>query len=282
MAKKKIKKELVKKSIHLAETKNGKKVNKPIIEIPIKRGVKKGIKRGAYKKTETVIKKPIVKNEPINVTNNEIETPQIIETETPILKDKSEDKYNSFFAEYGAPISINDSVTPPDNKTPLETPVIENKEFNFESNAASSNTTATINQSMPIKHNAPQLVNGFMLLALCDFVVPNVIVMIFKMFDDRAAKINISDTKLDADQKASLMESANAAAAYLFQSVNPLFVFFVGMGIMYSSNIQSELSKIPKTIKRRIRKPLDEQVESQLSESDKKEIEQQFKKPKNK
>ena len=79
------------------------------------------------------------------------------------------------------------------------------------------------------------------------------------MVDERASEIKSSDCKLDSDQKESLRESANAAAQYIFQHVNPLVIFFLGMGVMYGTNIQNQLKNIPK-IKKVIKRKKESEV----------------------
>jgi len=294
MAKKIIKKQAVKNSVKAAEIdKKGNRLNKPIEKIkPVKKplikkaGVKKGTKRGAYNKTKKVITEIEKTENDINTNtdtiNEQIETPPTeIKTE---LVDSGEQKYNKFFAEYGAPVKLE---TETENVTPVndaqnDAPKFENKDYDFtntqNNSSAQSSTNANANNGNinTIRNNSAQLVNGFMLLALCDFIIPNVIVFIYKKVDARAAHIDVSKTKLDSDQRASLMESANAAAAYIFQVVNPLLVFFVGMAVMYASNIQGELSNV----KLRKRKPvIDENLTSELTPDEIKEV-QKMSKPK--
>jgi hypothetical protein len=256
---KKIKKELVKKSIQLAETKNGKKINKPIIEKIKKRGVIKGTKRGSYKKHSEF--KESLKPQKVEITNNNLidinelnnnDNIEIQTEENQIVKNEIEnlgdDNYSKFLNEYGNPDLIEEKTFE------------ENKTFDFTNNSNNTNTNSgnNINNNNPqlntIKQNNSVLVNGYMLLALCDFIIPNVIIWIYGKIDERASQVKIANVKLDKDQKESLKESANACASYIFEQVNPMVIFFVGMFVMFATNIQSELSNIPKI--KRIKKPI--------------------------
>ena len=240
-----------------AETKkNGKLKNKFIVEDTKKRGVKKGTKRNPYKprknKTNAIISNNITTdsnnvntdlhktegkiNESIDNTIQNTETE--VKTETKLI-DKSEDKYKKFLSDY----SENDNS---ETKTDSEVKT-DNKSYDF---TQTNNSSQQVNPQLTgIQKNNSVLVNGYMLLALCDFVIPNGLIWIYKMIDERANEINASEVKLDSEQKESLKESANLAAQYIFQTVNPLVIFFVGMGVMYATNIQTKISVIPKKIK---------------------------------
>lgn len=259
------KKNKIETELKQAETnQNGEKIN--VVESEIKkesRGVKKGIKRGAYKKHKNFRDSLIVEqpNETITETITETtptETETIPETTPETINNIGDEKYNKFLAEYGTPNETTETITetPKDTKTE-EAEKTQNPSYDFTNNNINNGS----NDLGKLRQNNAMLVNGYMLLALCDFVIPNVILKIYSFIDVRASKIKVSNTKLDKDQKEALMESANICAQYIFQKVNPLVIFFVGMSVMYTTNIQSELEKIP-NVKKKIKvKPKKENEE---------------------
>lgn len=248
------KKNKIETELKQAETnENGEKINKLTPETkPEKRGVKKGIKRGSYKKHKEFRDNLIVEKPAETETITETITETTPETKTELIDNSGDDKYNKFLNEYGTPNETSETITEttPDNKT-AEAEKTQNPSYDFTNN----NGPTQNNELNKLKQNNAHLVNGYMLLALCDFVVPNVILKIYSFIDVRASKIKVSNTKLDKDQKEALMESANICAQYIFQKVNPLVIFFVGMGVMYTTNIQSELEKIQQPKKKLKIKP---------------------------
>jgi len=261
---KKIKsKKKVKQSVKNAEVSKVKKVEK-VEPVKESRGVKKGTKRGKYKNKYNEFKNSVQEtvtenNESINIDTKEV----VQETEQKVNTDNSgNDKYSRFLKEYGSTENTNEIIEEPPI-TEIKTETVENKSYDFnntqnsEPNVNQGSQNSKPNESLSgIRANNAQLVNGYMLLALCDFVVPNGILWLYGKVDERAKKVNSSNTKLDKDQKESLKESAHLAAQYIFEKVNPLLIFFIGMGAMYATNIQHEISKIPKEVK--VRKPKQE------------------------
>lgn len=258
MAKKKAAKPSVKKP--------SKPEPKKEIKQPVKkdsRGVKAGTKRGSYKKQKKLTTESFVVNAP-ETTEPELKPVEQVQEpaqeQKPEIKESApsslsgEEKYSKFLQEYGQPKEIvdNSQQAQPDDKQ-KQAEEHKNKEYDF-TNTASASTSSSPSSSSPLEENKnsmKSLVNGYMLLALCDFIVPNAIIWIYKRVDSRAEKINVSDVKLDEDQRNALMASADQCAAYIFQHINPLAAFFIGMSVMYASNIQSELKKIPRETKRR-------------------------------
>lgn len=251
------KKNKIETELKQAETnENGEKINQLTPETKTEsRGVKKGVKRGSYKKHKE-FKDSLIIEQPTE-TETKTETVETeTETKTELIDNTGDEKYNKFLTEYGTPNETTETLeTTPDNKT-IEAEKTKNPSYDFTNN--NQNQSNDLNK---LKQNNAHLVNGYMLLALCDFVVPNVILKIYSFIDVRASKIKVSNTKLDKDQKEALMESANICAQYIFQKVNPLIIFFVGMGVMYTTNIQSELEKIPQPKKKLKIKPKKESEE---------------------
>ena len=224
-------------------------------KIEPKRGVKKGTKRGAYKKNK------IIENDNNNFIDTEIKTesqqneaPQTSQIDnvpeqlgTNLINeapqtDISETRLNQFINDYATfnPDEYQEAEAKTETTTETTT---EAKEFDFTNSAGQSNGLNDFKQS------SKMMVNGALLLAICDFIFPSLIKFIYKRIDSDAVNIDTSKTKLDAGQKESLMEAANFAAAYVFEKVNPMLVFFIGMGAMYSSNFTEELSKVKTTKK---------------------------------
>jgi hypothetical protein len=223
-----------------------------------KRGVKVGTKRGSYKKKnlnalEQFEVKTDIKNKENEFNNsviNEVETETQTETQPEIkteteVNNRGEDNYNKFFSEYGQPLENEDDLIDTEVKT--ENKEHENKTFDF----TNSNTANSQTNFSETKKSSAMLVNGYMLLALCDIIVPNAILWLYGKVDERAKRVKASDTKLTEEQREALLASAHEVAQYIFQHVNPAVIFFVGMGVMYGGNIQTEISKYPK-----IKKPI--------------------------
>lgn len=245
----------VKAVLKNAEVKNGKKVNKPEPEIIKRRGVQKGAKRGSYKKHKDFLNANIEtlnhehNNNTSNNTNDDtnINDPQILPDQKIETNNKGDENYAKFLSEYGAPTELIESIETDVQKNEVQT---ENKEFDFTgaNNVPNNNQPNTQNNNLnDVKKPFAALVNGYMLLALCDFIFPGIILWAYKKYDKRAEKIKISNCKLDKDQKESLMEAANQVAQVIFQQMNPIIVLVVGMGVMYWTNISGELDRIPKS-----------------------------------
>lgn len=244
------------------------------------RGVKKGTKRGKYNKqkkqiSETVKKKTNerispIDNNSIDTTNfnNEVEKESVEhnQTDIQITETKNEhintdiqsDLQNNYESDYEEFLnSFKESET--ENKTESETTEnenkTENKSFDF-TNSNNFNTDLSNNKDINnLNKTNSQLINGFMLLALCDFVIPTGLLFIYKYIDSRSEKIKVKDIQLDSDQKEALMESANICAKYIFEKVNPFVAFFLCMGVCYGTNLQNVLSQIPKeNVKEKIKK----------------------------
>lgn len=217
-------------------------------------GVKKGTKRGPYKKTlqnETIInkvdnveianEKPHITNEPVietiqnepvvknevstndfsngveqptsdtNNSNNEIkQQPERAEFQTT----SGEEKLNSFFNEYQ---QINDD----------------------------KNESPNTNEQQP-SHDPKlkMIINGYMLLSICDVVFPYGIKFLFGLFNPKAKKVKASDLKLEPEQRAALLPAADQVAQYVFEKANPMTIFIICMGLFYGTNFSNALNEI--------------------------------------
>lgn len=233
-------------------------------------GVKKGTKRGKYKtKNNLQNEKTIVKNDSQKATikkgnfkqfiervkNNVIDedvnsvvneqtmvgvnnggnseaknfssSTSSSETQTTTFQATSgEEKLKSFLDEYQ---QVNEETNNEQGKT--ETQTETKHDFS---------TPSTITKNNDLK----LLINGYMLLAMCDVVFPTLIRFIFGLFNPKVKKVKITDMKLEPEQREALMASADQVAAYIFEKANPLVIFVVCMGVFYGTNLQTALNNV--------------------------------------
>lgn len=180
-----------------------------------KRGVKKGQKRGSYKKKKLNIEKNDIMTETLE--------PIIEPTNNNFVQTTGEENLENFLNEY------KDEATEDDLKQQLA-----EKE-------TSNNQTSIDEQKI--------IINGYMLLAMCDFIFPLGLKFLYGFFDVRAKQVQLNDIKLSPEQKEALMSSADAVAQYIFQKANPLVVFGICMSLFYGTNFMTALNSIPKTEK---------------------------------
>lgn len=180
------------------------------------RGVKKGVKRGSYKKqpTEQSIEQPA-------------EQPAEQSIERPIEQDFNiNEQFKNFINE---------------NKTNEE--FKENDVNNFNNNEIEQNFKTDESFKIEFKN----LISGYMLLSLMDFVMPSAVIKIYGFVNKDFKKLNIkpNSLKLDSEQKEALKNSADEVAKYIFSKINPLTAFFIGASLFYGQNLleQIELKK---------------------------------------
>jgi hypothetical protein len=235
-----------------------------------KRGPKKGVKRGPYNPRK---KDLIPQNERFN-SKDEIEDPEQIEdpeeieeieenlgddvnnSDIPTNKGgaTAEEKYAQFIAEYGKPVETGDKLADMASEAMSNA---ENKTFDFTNPAPEPEDQKQETKADQMKRPFAQMVNGYMLLALCDFIIPGGILFIWGKFDPRIKLIKMSDCKLDEDQRESLMEAADYAAAAIFEKLNPLVVLLIGMGGFYGMNIKDQVDALP-PLPKKVRRPAPE------------------------
>lgn len=222
-----------------------------------KQGVKPGSKRGGYNKSKIskiyLQQNEISKNEIAKDLLNAPIDSAIIENEN--IDTIHETKFNNFLNDNGTDFNESDYEEPenlqPDQDIKPEILEPENKEFDF--TQAQDQDKGDVNLNA-LKDSQKVLINGMLLLSICDMVLPALIKFIYKNIDINAKKVNLSNTKLDQDQRESLKDVADYASAYIFEKVNPMIIFFIGMGAMYYTNFTGELSKIEKTKKPDLKK----------------------------
>jgi len=180
------------------------------------RGVKKGIKRGSYKKqpAEQPAEQPV-------------EQPAELSIEQPIEQDFNiNEQFKNFINE---------------NKTSEE--FKENDVNNFYNNEIEQN----FKTDESFKSEFKNLVSGYMLLSLMDFVMPFAVIKIYGFVNKDFKKLDIKPNclRLDVEQKEALKNSADEVAKCIFQKVDPIAAFFIGASLFYGQNLleQIELKK---------------------------------------
>jgi hypothetical protein len=202
------------------------------------RGRKAGVKfEGGYKKNKNVdveLMKQFEQSDietlkPIEVVS-EIQNNLINNTEPKNEFVKTgEDQFNEF---------VNDSAT---NKNVDDNEYTKETEKTFESSTAGTNTNFNTSNT-GTGTNTGGLVNGYMLLSICDFVFPVVLKKVVSIIDrnnkDLIESIKISELQLTNDQKDALKASADMVANYLFAQMSPITVFTLSLGVFYYSNLK--------------------------------------------
>lgn len=212
--------------------------------IPVKKaGVKKGTKRGVYKKRVYAgqIETPVDK--PVEILNNEF---------TPESETSGEEKLETFLKDYAPETGTNEPVTETATGTEAspEKPETDNKSVEGEDKPTFKEHDFTETEHISVENNLSEadkmVVNGRMLLALMNFIFPLLITKLFSLIDPRAGLVDRADVRLTEEQKESLEESADSAARYIFQQMNPILIFFVFSSILYADNFSIALDKIEK------------------------------------
>jgi hypothetical protein len=181
------------------------------------RGVKKGIKRGPYKKNKIENLENLENN---NVMTESIEYKEPDMTTNNFVQTTGEENLDNFLNEY------KDEATDEEIK----------QQF------TEKETVQKVEQIDEQKI----IINGYMLLAMSDFIFPLGLKFLYGFFDVRAKQIDINDVKLSPEQKEALMSSADAVAQYIFQKANPLVIFSICMALFYGTNFMTALNNIPK------------------------------------
>lgn len=225
------------------------------------KGVKKGTKRGPYKpRNKNTDEKTINKVNIEEIAVNERNEPQIIEERKTIDVDTLQD-YSNYEPEIPVVNTGNDNTIK--QAEPTKQPEPEPAKLNFTHTSGEEKLNSFFNEYQQTaedkpNENTPQpttnnfqndpkmkmLINGYMLLSLCDVVFPYGIKFIFGLFDPRAKKVNASDMKLEPEQRQALMNSADAVAQYVFEKANPITVFIICLGLFYGSNFNDAMQRV--------------------------------------
>ncbi|MFN7676748.1 hypothetical protein [Flavobacterium sp.] len=224
---------------------NKKKIIKVVKAAKTNRGVKAGVKRGPYKKKKEVnennntiinndvtidhVELPNNNSDTIDIPNSQI---NIIETETKETPIETKET----LIEYKEPETNDENIFSSfvnENKT--------NEEFKEEEFKEVSVDQAT-NLSKPQQQQFKVMINGYMLLAFIDFIMPLAFIKIGGYLYPDIKKLKAKDIKLTQDQKDNLKEIADHMAQFVFQKMNPMTAFILMLGISYGGNIQDALA----------------------------------------
>jgi hypothetical protein len=91
----------------------------------------------------------------------------------------------------------------------------------------------------PIHEAASKVVDGYMLLTICDTFFP----MIIKAFFKKAKGIKDSDIRLSKEQKEHMTPIADDVATGLLSFLDPVTLFFILTGALYFQNTTEAISK---------------------------------------
>jgi hypothetical protein len=226
---------------------NKKKVIKVVKAAKTNRGVKAGIKRGPYKKKNQLDENIVSSGNDTNivsvnndsdisntgVNNNSLSIQDaIIETETKETPIETKETV----IEYKEPETNDENIFSSfidQNKT--------NEEFKEEEFKEVTVDQAT-NLSKPQQQQFKVMINGYMLLAFIDFIMPLAFIKIGGYLYPDIKKLKAKDIKLTQDQKDNLKEIADHMAQFVFQKMNPMTAFILMLGISYGGNIQDALA----------------------------------------
>ena len=217
-------------------------------------GVKKGAKRGPYKKTiqnektidkvdnvEIANEKPQPTNEPViepvqnePIVKNEVSTDNISDG----IKQPTSDTNNS-----------NNEIKQQPERTEFQTTSGEeklNSFFNEYQQVNEDPNNNNVSQTQQPQHDPKlkMIINGYMLLSICDVVFPYGIKFLFGLFNPKAKKVKASDLKLEPEQRAALLPAADQVAQYVFEKANPMTIFIICMGLFYGTNFSNALNEI--------------------------------------
>lgn len=102
-----------------------------------------------------------------------------------------------------------------------------------------------------------QLMNGSMLIGLCDFFFPTAFKFVYSniMKNPHAKKVRHKDVVLNEDQVDSIEDVSDAAARIIFAKVNPLILFFLAQSVMYGTNFKLALEDVEANAKLEAKQP---------------------------
>jgi hypothetical protein len=216
------------------------------------KGVKKGSKRGPYKKkqNETIINKMDNvenTNEKPHSTNEPVIEP--IQNEPVIEAQISTDNLSDSIKQ---PISLsnnkNNEIKQPSERAEFQQTTAEEKLNSFFNEYQQINDEPSDNKNEPEQRQQdPKLkmiINGYMLLSICDVVFPYGIKFLFGLFNPKAKKVKAKDIQLEPEQRQALLGAADQVAQYVFEKANPMTIFIICMGLFYGTNFSNALNEI--------------------------------------
>jgi hypothetical protein len=217
------------------------------------KGVKKGTKRGTYKKrtNETIINK--IDSVEATVENEQRTIEPVIEPiqNEPIIKNEisSNDISDSIKQPIGQSNNSNDEIEQPSKRTEFQQTTAEEKLNSFfnEYQQINDEPNDNKNEQPEQRQQDPKLkmiINGYMLLSICDVVFPYGIKFLFGLFNPKAKKVKAKDIQLEPEQRQALLGAADQVAQYVFEKANPMTIFIICMGLFYGTNFSNALNEI--------------------------------------
>jgi hypothetical protein len=216
--------------------------------------VKLGQKRGSYKKK--------IKDEKIDNSINNVETPNV-ETQPTINNDIeqlqnekiNQNEIDSINRQTNVQSNVVESniidndVKQQSERTEFQQTSGEDKLNSFFNEYQQTDNEPTndkfVPESTPIRdEKLKMIINGYMLLSICDIVFPYGIKFLFGLFNPKAKKVSASDLKLEPEQRAALLPAADQVAQYVFEKANPMTIFIICMGLFYGTNFSNALNEI--------------------------------------
>ena len=218
-------------------------------------GVKKGQKRGPYKKTISN-EKTIDKMDNVEITNVQ----ELQSTNEPIVKPVQ----NETIIENDVnPINkqVNDEPNVSQSNTLNTGDKQQNERAEFKQTSAEEKLNSFFNEYQQVndepndnnisapeqKQQDPKLkmiINGYMLLSICDVVFPYGIKFLFGLFNPKAKKVKVKDIQLEPEQRQALLSAADQVAQYVFEKANPMTIFIICMGLFYGTNFSNALNEV--------------------------------------
>jgi hypothetical protein len=217
------------------------------------KGVKKGTKRGTYKKrtNETIINNvdnvEITNVQTLQPTNETIVEP--IQNETIDKNDVNTiDKQVNDEPNVSQSNTVNFGNEQQNQRTEFQQTTAEEKLNSFFNEYQQINDEPNDNKNEPEQRQQdPKLkmiINGYMLLSICDVVFPYGIKFLFGLFNPKAKKVKAKDIQLEPEQRQALLGAADQVAQYVFQKANPMTIFIICMGLFYGTNFSNALNEI--------------------------------------
>lgn len=216
------------------------------------KGVKKGSKRGPYKKkqNETIINK--VDSIEATVENEQRTIEPIIEPIQNETIDKNDvntiDKQVNDEPIVSQSNNINNEIKQPSERAEFQQTTAEEKLNSFFNEYQQINDEPSDNKNEPEQRQQdPKLkmiINGYMLLSICDVVFPYGIKFLFGLFNPKAKKVKAKDIQLEPEQRQALLGAADQVAQYVFEKANPMTIFIICMGLFYGTNFSNALNEI--------------------------------------
>jgi len=93
----------------------------------------------------------------------------------------------------------------------------------------------------PLHETAKNVIDGYVLLTICDTFFP----FLLKMFFKKAKHLKDTDIRMSREQKEHLQPIADEVAVSLLSWLDPFTLFFVLTGSMYYMNMEDALTRYP-------------------------------------